>query len=281
MRISSPAANSTTSPRSRTVTAIGRSARSRISIHSRSASQQRDVGERVDLQVRVQLAVEHVEDVAVELGRHPRGVVVRGHQHGRVRDQRRTEQQVLTLPQRGPHPGEERGPLRRFEVADRAAQEGDEPPIRGRAGPGVVLAGQPVQVGGEVAHHAVQHQCRVAHGQRVERLTQRGHADVERDVAAQRPGAGEGVEQQPRLRRRPRPELDQRGRPRQRGDLVDVRGEQRRLGARREVLGQRGDLLEQRAAARVVEVLRRQLFRARCQSEQHVRAAGRRGRRPG
>jgi hypothetical protein len=65
---------------------------------------QRDVGERVDVEVGVQLAVEHVQDVPVELRRHPRRVVVRGDEHCRVGHQRRAEQQVLAGPQGGAHP---------------------------------------------------------------------------------------------------------------------------------------------------------------------------------
>jgi hypothetical protein len=45
--------------------------------------------------------------------------------------------------------------------------------------------------------------------QLVERAAQRGLADVLRHVAAQRPGPGERVEQQPRLGRGARPQLDE------------------------------------------------------------------------
>ena len=69
------------------------STRSRISIHSCSASQTRDVLERVGLEVGAELAVEDAQHVAVELRRHARRVVVAPRPAGRVLDQVGAEQQ--------------------------------------------------------------------------------------------------------------------------------------------------------------------------------------------
>ncbi len=140
------------------------------------------------------------------------------------------------------------------QVADRAAEERDHPPP---------AAGQPVQVPGEVADHAVQREPRVVGRERVHRRPQRRRADVLGHVGRQAPRAAEGVEQQPGLLRRARAQLDEHVGPGDRGDLVDGAFEQRPFGARGVVLGQPGDLLEQLAAAGVVEPLRRQALRVR------------------
>ena len=79
VRISSPVVER--APRDRapaTCTVCARVDRSRISIHSRSVSKHRDVLERVDVEVGVELAVHHVQHVLVELGRDALRVVVRG-----------------------------------------------------------------------------------------------------------------------------------------------------------------------------------------------------------
>ena len=70
VRISSPAANATSRSSAATCTTWSARDRSRISIHSCSASQTRDVLERVEVEVGAELAVEHGQHVAVELGGH-------------------------------------------------------------------------------------------------------------------------------------------------------------------------------------------------------------------
>jgi hypothetical protein len=51
------------------------------------AVEERDVVERIDVEVRVELAVDHVQHVAVELRGHALAVVVRGLEHLRVLDE--------------------------------------------------------------------------------------------------------------------------------------------------------------------------------------------------
>src|SRR5882672_3002252 len=87
-------------------------------------------------------------------------------------------------------------------------------------------------------------------GQRGARAPEHAEADVDRDVAALGPGA----KQVARLDGAARPELDQRGRRRERPDLPRVLGEQRGLGARLVVLGLLADALEDIATGVVVEV---------------------------
>ena len=95
------------------------------------------------------------------------------------------------------------------------------------------------------------------------RSARRAHVQRHERGAACR-GRRERVEQQPGLLRRARAQLDERlGPGRARRSRRRVRCQQGPLGAGRVVLGQPGDLLEQLAAAGVVEPLRRQLLRAR------------------
>ena len=59
------------------------------------AVEERDVLEGVDVEVGAELAVDDVQDVAVELGRDARRVVVGGLEHRRVLDEVGAEQQVV------------------------------------------------------------------------------------------------------------------------------------------------------------------------------------------
>ena len=79
--------------------------------------------------------------------------------------------------------------------------------------------------------------------------------DVDRHEATQGAGPTQRREQQPGLVRGAAAELDEGMRPRLGRDVRGVRREQRALGAGRVVLGQPGDLVEQRAAPLVVEPL--------------------------
>ena len=85
-----------------------------------------------------------------------------------------------------------------------------------------------------------------------------GHVD--RDVAAQRSRRRERAEQHARLLRGPGAQLDDLGRARGLRDARGLGDEDRALGARRVVLGQLADPVEQLRADRVVEVLGRQLL---------------------
>ncbi len=217
----------------------------------------RDVLELVGVEVGAELGVQHREDVLVELGGDAGVVVVRGDQHGRILDQVGAEQEEVAGAQPGPDPGQERGALIGQQVPDRAAQEGDQP-----GGGRVAVRGEP-QVLLEVGDHGAHVQARVLRGQRVTRRDQGRLADVHRHVAAQRARRAQRVQQQPGLVRGPRAELDERPGPRLPGDLGRGGVQDLPFGAGRVVLAQLGDLVEQRAALRVVEPLGRQRLRVR------------------
>src|SRR5436305_2722281 len=99
-----------------------------------AAVEEGDVLERRGLEVRGQLAVHHVQDVAVELRGHTRCVVVGGLDHLRLLDQVGAEQEVIGGPQERPHVAQARTAAAGWEAPDRAAQQADEarPPV-GRA----------------------------------------------------------------------------------------------------------------------------------------------------
>jgi hypothetical protein len=155
--------------------------------------------------------------------------------------------------------------LRGLEVADRAAEEGDE----ARA-----VLGQPVEVALEVGDDAVHLEGRVVGGQARQRPLDGVDADVHGHVGLQAPDVAQGAQQQVGLLRRARAELDQAAGLGQLGDLAGAGREDAALGPGGVVLRQPGDLLEQLAPASVVEVLRRQRLRGRRQAVAHVPAQG-------
>ena len=93
-----------------------------------------DVLEGVEVEVGAELAVEDGEDVLVELGGDAGGVVVGGLEAGAVLDQVGAEQEVVAGAEQRRDPLEEGVALARVEVADRAAEEGDQPRAGRRAG---------------------------------------------------------------------------------------------------------------------------------------------------
>src|SRR3954468_22096000 len=74
-----------------------------------------------------ELAPQHVDEVAVERRGDTATVVVRRHQPLRVLDETGAEQEVVTRVHGFAQPGQEEGALLLVEVADRAAEERDEP----------------------------------------------------------------------------------------------------------------------------------------------------------
>ena len=157
---------------------------------------------------------------------------------------------------------QEAPPRARGEVADRAAQEGDDARAVGLGDVGEVAL--------EVADDAVHAQARELVDQLVGAREHHRLGHVERDVAAQGARLGHRAQQQPRLGRRARAQLDELGGA---GGLDDLRAallEDRALGARRVVLGQLADAVEELGAARVVEVLGRQLLERPGQAVEHV-----------
>ena len=142
--------------------------------------------ERGRVEVGGQLSVQDVQDVAVELGGHARGVVVGLDEGRRVLHQGRAQEQPLTLVQVVADRGEELGAFGGDQVADRATEERDQ--AGGRAG-------EQRQVLGEVADHAV-HGHRVVGGRQDPRgFPQRRLGDVEGDDLAERTVGAQGVQQ--------------------------------------------------------------------------------------
>ena len=139
---------------------------------------------------------------------------------------------------------EEPAALLRIEVADGAAEEGEE---------SLAVAGQLAEVAVEVADDGMHLEPGPLGGDGRRRRPQRRLGDVERHEPLERTGGGEAVEQEAGLLRRARAELDQGVGGGQLGDLGGAGGEDRALGAGRVVLRQPRDLLEQRRPCVVVE----------------------------
>ncbi len=135
------------------------------------------------------------------------------------------------------------------EVPDGAAEERDD------AG---AVARDQIEVALEVADDCVDLDAVVLGGDRLGRGAQRHFAHVEGHEAREQVGVGERVEQEPGLLRCPRTELDERVGLGVRHDVGCVRDEDAALRTGGVVLGEARDLVEQLAAAVVVEVLRRQ-----------------------
>jgi hypothetical protein len=122
----------------------------------------------------------------------------------------------------------------------------------------------------EVADHAVHLQPRVLVGERLRALAHHALGDVHRDVALERSRGVQRVQQHPRLGRSAGAELDELYRAGQLRQLLSPLFEDRPLGARRVVLGQLADPVEQLGAAGVIEVLWRQLLEGACEAVEHV-----------
>ena len=117
-----------------------------------------------------------------------------------------------------------------------------------------------LEVALEIADDPVHLKARVLLDQRLRAVAHHALGDIERHVALERAGGLQGVEQHARLRGGARAELDELAGACQLGDLLGAPLEDRALGARLVVLGELADPVEQLGAARVVEVLRRQLL---------------------
>ena len=161
--------------------------------------------------------------------------------------------------------------LARVEVADRAAEEGDQPRRRRRAGsaPGRCSKSQTRPWTSRPGYSSTR-LAAVCVGDLL--------GDVDRDVGVEAAGVAHRAQQVAGLRRRAGAELDQgAGRAGGGEDLGRALGEDLPLGPGRVVLGQLGDPLEQLRAALVVEVFRRQLLRVGAEAgadvARHRRAA--------
>ena len=133
-----------------------------------------------------------------------------------------------------------------MEVADGAAEKGDQAAAAGSQRGHVVL---------EVPDEAAGGQPRVLAGELGQRALERSPMDVEQDAPPQRAGLPHGVEQGAHLRADASSQLHQLLRPTRMTTLAAQRAEQRFLGPRLVVLVEPRDALEEPAAPVVVEVL--------------------------
>ena len=217
------------------------------------AVEQRDVLEVVGVEVGVELAVEHAQHVAVELGGDALGVVVGRLEHARVLDEVGAHQQVVLRAEQARDLAQEAAPAARREVADRAAEERDDARALGRrARWSRWRSKSPITPCTRRPGYSLV--SALAQSRTIDSVTSTRH------VAAQRARAVQRVEQHARLGRGPGAQLDELDRAGDRRDLVGRALEDRALGARRVVLGQLADAVEQLGSARVVEVLGRQLL---------------------
>ena len=117
------------------------------------AVEQRHVVEVLRVEVGLQLAIEHTQQVAVELGCHSLRVVVSLGQHLRVLDEVGAHQQMVLGSQQPCDLAQEAPAAAGWEVADRAAEEHHKARPIGR--------GHAVEMAFEVADHAVHAQARI------------------------------------------------------------------------------------------------------------------------
>jgi hypothetical protein len=215
-----------------------------------------------EIEVSAELAVHPREEVLVEGRGHAGRVVVCALEHARVLAQVDADEEPAARPDEPRHAGHQRDRFRRLEVPDRRAGEVDGAAARSAARPR-----QPHR-GGEVRAEREHLERGVVDAQRERSLVQVLARDVDRHV---RRGPLEAVEQQPRLRAAAAAVFDEQGACADaRCHLARVRTQDRELGARRVVLGEGADLLEQLRALRVVEVLARQRLRPAAEARERV-----------
>jgi len=192
------------------------------------------------VEVGAELTVEDDERVADEPLGGPLLVVVGRDEPGGVLEEVGAEEQPLTRLERVGEGPEEGPAFLDVEVADGAAEEGDQPPT---------VAGQVAQVEGEVADHGLDLHAAVPRGELDGRRAQGLVRDVDGDESAQGPGpatgVAEGVEEDARLLARAAAELDEGRGVAGGGDRRGVLEEDRPLGPGRVVLGQPRDGVEQ------------------------------------
>ena len=148
-----------------------------------------------------------------------------------------------------------------LQVADRGAEEGQQPPG---------VPGQLTEVLLEVSDHRLDLQGGEPLGHRRARVLQHSRIDVERHEAPERARLRQRSDQQLRLLRGAAAELDEGLGTAGARDVDDVPVEDRALGPGGVVLLEPGDLVEELAAPGVVEVLRRQRLRIGGESGSHV-----------
>ena len=220
------------------------------------------VAERARREVGAELAVHACEQILVERGGDPLCVVVGRDQHRRIRRRIGADDHQRTRADRVADAVELRHRIVGLEVADRRAGEEHEP-----AAPSLRKLRQRLQ-GAEVGHDGLDRQRREAQAQCLHRFGQELLGDVDRQIGRR---CVERAEQQRCLAARSAAEFDHHGaRPRLGGDRSGAMFEDPGLGARRVVLGQSRDLLEELGATVVVQPgCRNRLLRQR-QTGEHV-----------
>ena len=151
-----------------------------------AAVPQRHVVEVADVEVAVELPVDHAQGVADERVGDPLRVVVRGHQTVERLDEVDTEGEPVAGLEHVGERAEERGALLLVEVPDRAAEEGDESRAAGR---------EAVQMPVEVADDRLDLQTGIALAQRRGGVEQGRLTHVERDEPFDLAVRHEGIEQ--------------------------------------------------------------------------------------
>ena len=211
----------------------------------------RDVLEIIGVEpARAEFGAQHLDEVAIERGGHACRVVVGSGEPRRRLDQVGADQEVVARCHCRPDAVEELAPFVLIEVADRSAEERDQ-----------ALTGhtrQDAERFGEVGGHRLHGRTRVVRRDRARRVGHDLLADVEGNEQQRTAVPRQRVEQQAGLGRHPRTEFEQGSRAGELGDVTAAVREDLGLAGRRVVLGQPGDLVEQLAAALVVEPARRQ-----------------------
>ena len=169
-----------------------------------------------------------------------------------VLDEVGAEEERILVGHGGDHVREELGARRRRQVADGAAEERDQAPSAG---------GEQVEVVLEVADDGVDVEARVLGDDGAGCASKGRLADVEGNEPAQHAAVSQRGQEQARLLRRARSELDERVGAGGVGDGAGAGIEDLALAPGRVVLREAGDLVEELAAALVVEPLGGQLFR--------------------
>ena len=221
----------------------------------------RDVVERLGVEACAEPVVQDAQDVPRELGRDAARVVVGGEDPlGRLHEVDAEKERVARRERRG-QVGEEPGPHARLEVPDGASQERDH----ARA-----AAGQERQVALEVPDDGVDGDPGVLLDDGRRGRPQGRLVDVERHKPLERLRLAHGREEKTRLRARPRAELDEGVGPGLAGDVAGMGLEDRPLAPGQVVLGEAGDLVEERRAAGVVMPLRREPLGGRGETAEGV-----------
>src|SRR5262245_27085147 len=204
------------------------------------------VREAADVEAGVELAVQALQQVEREARRDAGRVVVGALEHLLRLAQVDADEERVAGRHLLANAGQEAGGLVAREVPDARAEPEDELRDRG-------LAPNVGERGLELARERAHLERRVALEERERRRLEHAARDVDGEVAEPAVPAQPGLDQDPRLRRAPAPELEHRDRRVEaRRDAVCARDQDLALGARQVVLGELADLLEELRALLVV-----------------------------